>query len=381
MNRFIAMFVSLPFAASTFASPLAQKIDAAVEGAIEKQRLAGACVLVAHKGEIIHHAAYGHADLKTGRAMTTDTIFRIHSMTKAITSAVALMLLEEGKFQLDDPAAKWIPAFAEREDLAKITVADLLRHTSGFAYGPHYLAAKIWDGNLANFAECIATLPLAHKPGERWTYGLSIDVLGHLIEVWSGQKFADVFQQRVFEPLGMTDTGFYVPEDKRSRLATLYQRDGGKLALGEDVVLASRFEPPKCPSGGGGLVSTTTDYHAFLAMIRAGGKTPAGMQLLQPDSVALMTTSQLPESIPNIAFGPQQRHGVGFGFGFSVVFAKNDEWDASAPVGEFGWGGAASCHYWVSSADDLVVITLEQTMPYDWDLERALKPIIYDAIR
>lgn len=375
----IAIFLLVAGLAAAETQPLAGRIDAAVSGLLEKNRLAGGCVLVSKDGEPVHLRAYGVSDLETGKPMTTDTIFRIHSMSKAITTATALMFFEEGKFKSEDPAAKWIPAFAKDENLAKITVADLMRHTSGLGYGPQYIEADVWGGDLQDFVDRIATVPLNHEPGKGWTYGLSIDVLGHLIEVWSGKPLAEVFEERIFKPLGMGDTAFFVSESNKHRLATLYKRDGGKLVEADDVVTANRFEPPSAPSGGGGLVSTISDYHAFLTMILAEGKSPTGQQLLKPETVRLMTNNQLPDGIPHIAFGQQQRHGVGFGFGFSVVFEESQKWDPDACLGEFGWGGAASCHYWVSPKDRLIVLTLEQTMPYDWDLEKNLKPILYQS--
>lgn len=374
MIRFVPIFLAAAgLASAEFPSA---KVDAAVSELLEKNRLNGACVLISKDGEILLESAYGVADEETGKPMTTGAIFRIHSMTKAITTAVTLMYFEEGKFKPEDPAAKWIPAFAESEKHSKINVADLMRHTAGFGYGQQYDEADVWGGDLNDFAERLATVPLLHDSGKDWNYGLSIDVLGHLIEVWSGQPLAEVFEERIFKPLGMEDTAFYVSEDKKHRLATLYHRKDGELVPDDEA----RFEPPKAPSGGGGLYSTIGDYHAFLAMILNGGEAPDGRQLLKPETITLMTTNQLPEGIPHIAFGEQERFGVGFGFGFSVVFEESEKWDPPARLGEFGWGGAASCHYWVSPNDKLIVITLEQTRPYDWDLENALKPIVYDAI-
>lgn len=379
MNRFlVCLLIWTPLFAAAETADLKSEIDAAVTELIEKKRLAGGCVLVSKDGKILHKAAYGLADVETEKPMRTDTIFRIYSFSKSITTAAALMSLDEGKFKPDDPVANWIPAFKNREDLAKITVADLMRHTAGFGYGKQYDDADIWSGDLEDLADRIATVPLIHEPSAKWNYGLAIDVLGRLVEIWNEKPLADVLAERVFEPLGMEDTAFYIEEQRRDQLATMYNRKDEGLAVHDDE--RNRFEPPKAPSGGGGLLSTIDDYHRFLTMIINNGKAPDGQQLLKPETVALMLENQLPDGIDQIAFGDQKRFGVGFTFGFSVVTEKRDEWDPNDRVGEVAWGGLPSCHYWMLPKEKLIVITLEQTLPYDWDLENAIKPIVYRSL-
>ncbi len=226
-------------------------------------------------------------------------------------------------------------------------------------------------------ADRLGNLPLLYQPGRKWVYSVSTDVLGHIVAKASGQGFDEFLQLRFFEPLGMEDTGFMVPFDKVARFSANYGSRDGRLMVIDSPNKSKYLKAPKMPSGGGGLVSTTRDYLRFLQMIQNGGQFE-GKRYLKPDSVKLMTTNQLPKEIPFIGVG-DKRPGVGFGLGFSVRIGDS-EFDAGARLGEYGWGGAASTHYWCSPKDDLVVVTMEQTMPYSFDLEFALKKPIYDAI-
>jgi CubicO group peptidase (beta-lactamase class C family) len=225
----------------------------------------------------------------------------------------------------------------------------------------------------------LAEIPLLYQPGTQWVYGVNTDLLARVIEANSGQTFDAFLQSRLLTPLGMTDTGFHVPAAKAKRFSVVYSRASGKLLPVEQIKNSQFLNKPAHLSGGGGLVSTITDYARFLQMIANGGQFQ-GKQYLKKETVALMTTNQLPKEIPNISFGAQQRHGTGFGLGFSVRTAKDKRWAPHAPIGEYGWGGMASTHYWVSPKDDLLVITMEQTLPYNWNLENTLKPIIYSAL-
>jgi len=374
------------------------KVDDVMNELVEQQRLAGGIVMIARHGKVVHFKPYGLADRETKRPMTTDAIMRFYSMSKAITSAGIMILAEEGKLSVDDPVSKFIPSFAnlkvDTDDglvapKRPLNVADLLRHTSGFSYGSsrrqkadeaHKRADPInYEITLEEMANRLADVPLAFHPGEDWIYGVSIDVLGRIIEVASGQKLDWFLQTRIFDPLDMPDTGFFVAQEKHGRFAQLYNSDGkGKLTIGDNSGGRDFTKPRAFLSGGGGLVSTARDYMRFLLMIQQGGKL-GEVRILSPESVRLMTTSQLPEAVPHIYFGNQQRVGVGFGFGFSVR-EKMSDWDPAGRVGEYGWGGAASTHYWVSPKDDLAVITLEQTWPYSFMTEFAVKGLIYDAI-
>ncbi len=221
-------------------------------------------------------------------------------------------------------------------------------------------------------------MPLAYDPGKDWVYSMSIDVLGLAIERASGMTLDRFLDERIFKPLDMPDTGFSVPAGKADRFAANYQRGEKGLKVIDAPRESKYLKPPGLLSGGGGLVGTARDYLRFLLMIEAGGILD-GRRILKPETVRLMTTNQLPKEAFPIYFGKQIRHGTGFGLGFSVRTADT-EWDPAARVGEYGWGGAASTHYWVSPKDRLIVVTMEQTMPYTFDLEFAVKGLIYDAL-
>ncbi|MEM9941600.1 MAG: serine hydrolase domain-containing protein [Planctomycetota bacterium] len=379
------------------ASKLA-KVDTAMKELVAKKRLAGGVVAIARKGKIVHLKAYGKRDIEAELPMEKDTIFRIFSMTKSIVTAGALMLVEEGKVGLNDPVSKYIPNLKDVHVLAEngsrpaknpITVADLMRHTSGYGYG--------WGPNqrfnsafkqvdplnttvpLSEMAAKLDQIPLLFEPGRDWTYGISIDILGRVIEVASGQKLSQFLKNRFFDPLDMKDTGFHVSADRLNRFANNYRSDSrGNLTL-VDKASSSRYQfVPPFEGGGGGLVSTARDYLRFLLMIQADGEFQ-GKRYLKPETVTLMKTNQVPKSVGWIKFGSEVRTGVGYSFGFSVR-SEMSSWDPGGKVGEYGWGGMASTHYWCSPEDDLTVVTMEQIVPYSFMTEFKLKKLIYDAI-
>ncbi|NNC90070.1 MAG: beta-lactamase family protein [Akkermansiaceae bacterium] len=373
------------------------RIGPAVTSLIEERKLAGASVMVLRRGHVVYRRNFGHRNRALEQPVEDDTIFRIYSMTKAITSAAVMMLVEEGQIGLDDPAAKFIPPLAgvkvwtkdgEVDPDRPPTVRDLLRHTSGYSYGwgPHPVdkatqkADPLDRGHsLEELGQRAGAIPLRFQPGTAWHYGISTDLLGRVVEVASGRPFDRFLQDRLFDPLDMRDTGFHVPARKKARFSVVYGGSGGKPLVPVEPVSTSRFlKKPKNLSGGGGLVSTIRDYARFLQMIANGGEFQ-GRRYLRSGSVALMTTDQLPGGIGHISLGPEARLGVGFGLGFCVRTADST-WDPAARIGEFGWGGMASTHYWVSPRDQLVVITMEQTLPFNWNLERAVKPLVYDAL-
>jgi CubicO group peptidase (beta-lactamase class C family) len=298
---------------------------------------------------------------------------------------------------LDDPLSKYFPSLKEMKVLNKselvepnreVTVADLLRHTSGLTYGrtPHkeinqaHKNAGILDREkkVVPMMNGMGKVPLLFQPGSDWVYGCSTDVLGGVVEVASGMSLDQFFRDRIFKPLKMKDTGFYVPANKALRFAANYNYKDGKLTLKDDPKTSKYLENPVFKSGGGGLCSTASDYMRFLLMIENGGRLE-GAKLLKKKSVKLMTTNQVSEKAGWVTFGNQIREGVGYGYGFSVR-VKMSDWDPDRRVGEYGWGGAASTHYWISPKDDLVVLTLEQVMPYSFNTEWALKGLIYDAL-
>jgi len=330
-------------------------VEKAMEELVEENRIPGGVVLIARRGKIVMNKAWGKMDMESDRPMKTDTIMRFFSMTKAIATAGALMLCEEGKLAVGDPVSKYLPELVGLE-IAKD------------------------DSSLEEMQKNLGGLPVLFEPGTDWRYGISTDVLGRVIEVASGMPLDQFLQERFFMPLDMKDTGFFVEQGKEDRFASIYTSDGKRhlevRALNKDGEYLKR---PTRFSGGGGLVSTGRDYMRFLMMIANGGEFQ-GKQYLKPETVALMTSNQLSKDVGWIKFGTEVRTGVGFGFGFCVREEMSD-WDPQGHVGEYGWGGLASTHYWVSPADDdLIVVTLEQVLPYSFMTEFKLKGLIYDAI-
>ncbi|MDB4664825.1 beta-lactamase family protein [Verrucomicrobia bacterium] len=371
-----------------------RKVKQAVGEHLDQDHLAGAVTMVLRQGKIVSLEAHGWQDLDSRRPMQTDTLFRIYSMTKPIVSAGVMMLVEKGEIKLDKPIADYLP---ELEDLQVYqsgsltapkrppSVRDLLRHTAGFTYGlfgdsmvdRQYRQARLLDeaNDSKTFLDKVAKLPLVYHPGSQWVYSISVDLQGVLIERASGKSLDRYLREHFFEPLEMPDTGFYVPPEKRHRFATYYGE--GLESVESNEQSAYRF-PPRFFSGGGGLVSTVEDYAHFLQMLLNEGKL-FGRRILKKASIEEMTRNQLEEPAFPIGIG-DRRDGFGFGLGFSVVTAPSG-YDPDARVGEYGWGGIASTHFWVSPDDALAVITMEQTQPYNWNLERGLKGIIYGAIK
>ncbi len=369
------------------------KVDAFMKRQVEEQQIAGGIVMISSKGKICFFHTYGKQDLEADIPMQKDTIFRIYSMSKAITTAAALKLYEEGKIGLDDPVAKSIPSFRNlqvatedglRPPSRPVTVKDLMLHTSGITYddGPEAIG-KAWEtqtpweaDGLADCVERLSKVPLAFDPGTDWNYGAGIDVLGRVVEVASGQPLDSYLKKTFFDPLDMPDTGFYVPTNKLDRFAAIYEPvvEGGLKQRDEHYPFT---RPHSLFYGGHGLVSTARDYMRFLSMIARGGELD-GIRFLQPETVALMTSNQLPEPAFPIHFGDDIHFGRGFGLGFAVRTEANE--DTIGRIGEYGWGGAASTHYWLHPESELIVVTMEQFMPYRPDTEDGIKTFIYDAI-
>ena len=364
---------------------------------------AGAIAIILRQGKVVYFKSFGLRDLEAEKPMEKDSILRFYSMTKPITTVAAMMLVEEGEIELDADVATYIPEFKNLKvfeskdgdelkvtDLERpVTIRDLMRHTSGLTYGffgisaidQAYLKAGVLASadSLQVTVEKLGKLPLLYQPATRFNYSVSTDMLGHLVEVVSGKSLGDFFQQRIFEPLNMTDTAFQVPKESVSRFATVYSpKAEGGLGV-NDAAMTSRFvrKPAMC-SGGGGLVSTARDYSRFCQMMLNGGELD-GNRILKAATVADMTRDHLPASAFPISLGGT-RPGVGFGLGFSVVVKKPTP-DSDARLGEYGWGGAASTHFWISKKDKLAVVLLSQRTPFTDQLEDAIKPLVYAAIK
>ena len=369
-------------------------IEQQVGEALDEKKLAGAVTMVIRNGGVVHLEAHGWQDVENRVPMRTDTIFRIYSMTKPIVSTAVMMLAESGEIDLDAPVAKYLPSLNElkvyhkesnRSPKRPPTVRDLLRHTAGLTYGffgntpvdQKYRKADVLDRNQSSetFLKKVAQLPLVNDPGEDWIYSIAVDVQGTLIEKVSEQSLDTFLKQRIFNPLAMKDTGFHVPKAKAHRLASYY---GSYLQLEESGNESRYLEPPKFFSGGGGLVSTAMDYAHFVQMLLSGGSL-FGQRLLKPETVAAMTRNQLPADRFPAGIGGS-REGVGFGLGVSVQMFETPN-QPGAKEGEFGWDGIASTHFWASPSDDLAVITMEQTQPFNKRLIHRLKGPIYDALR
>jgi CubicO group peptidase (beta-lactamase class C family) len=376
------------------------RVKTLVQGAVNKNQTAGVVVLIARRGKVAYWETYGKLNASTGEPMPLDAIFRIHSMSKPITTAAALLLYEEGRFTLDEPVSKYLPefkglrVFAGKNDETveaklEMTIRDLMRHTSGLTYGmPNgttvdklYIAKGI-DGPELSLAEMVAALgklPLQDQPGTRFNYSISTDVLARLIEVLSEKPIDQFLRDRICRPLDMRDTGFMVPEDKLSRFTATHRLgDDGVLKVIDDPRTSRYRTRRKYLSGGGGLVSTARDYARFCQMLLNGGQL-GGVRLLRPETIKHMTTNQLPAEALPMKLNGFPLPGMGFGFGVAVrLDTESSRPDAAA--GEFGWNGAASTYFWVAPRSGMVVIVLQQVQPYNFALQLALQLAIYQAI-
>jgi CubicO group peptidase (beta-lactamase class C family) len=371
------------------------RLGTVIAGEIERGRVPGAVALVARRGRVGYFESFGQRDAAAGAPMAKDTIFRIYSMTKPITSVAAMMLWEDGRFLLSDPIAKYLPDLAgldvavERDGvlervpvLRAVTIQDLLRHTSGLTYefrgsGPvhrMYRSAKV-DSRAQSNAEQVATLgrlPLLHQPGTRWEYGRSTDVIGRLVEVLSGQTLGEFFERHILAPLGMVDTAFHVPVRHHSRLAEAFGRDPDS---GVAVQLLEVRDPPGFESGGGGLVSTAADYARFLQMLLNGG-TFEGRRLLGRKTIEFMTADHLGPitGAPDLLIP-----GHGFGLGFAVRLQAGIA-HVPGSIGQYFWAGLAGTTFWVDPAEQLFALLLIQA-PGLRDYYRTLfRDLVYSAL-
>jgi CubicO group peptidase (beta-lactamase class C family) len=378
---------------------------------VDAGRFPGTQLMVYRRGKVVHSAVQGLADVERKAPIKDDTIFRIYSMTKPITSVAFLMLMEEGRVALDEPVHKYIPewqnlgvfqagvapAFLTKPPSRPMLIVDLLRHTSGLTYGfqqrsnvdAAYRELKVGEvekaGTLQSMIDDLAKLPLEFSPGEAWNYSVSTDVIGYLIGKISGKPFEQFLAERILDPLGMNDTGFFVPPAKAHRLAACYSADGkGGMTLQDDPTESSFLSPPSLISGGGGLCSTAADYLMFCRALLNRGEL-GGVRVIGPKTLALMTSNHLPggrdlTEMSRSLFSEATYAGVGFGLGVSVTMNPSQTLIPGS-AGEYAWGGAASTSFWIDPAEELIAIFMTQLLPSSsYPVRRELRTMVYAAI-
>jgi CubicO group peptidase (beta-lactamase class C family) len=378
------------------------EIDVAMQSFIDEGKLAGISTLIARRGKVVHLGCYGKLDLAANKPVQSDSLFRIASLTKPITSVGALILHEEGYFNLDDPVSNWIPEFknfkvmqdntninSELADLeTEITFWHLLTHTSGLAYGSNrepqeqlepiqdiYYNAKInrflgLQLPLPEIIQKITELPLAAQPGAIWRYSLAHDVLGYLIGLISGGPFDAFLHERIFKPLGMLDTGFYVPQDKLDRFGPFYRAtEENGLSVFDDLAASPYIRPDKVPSGGAGLISSIPDYYRFMLMLANGGELD-GVRLLKPDTVAAMTANHLTGSTFPVRFSGGPWPDMGYGLGIGVLVTDTPQ---------VGWIGISGTRAWIYPSEEMIVIAMPQVL-LNWEASDTLERLALEAI-
>lgn len=412
MSRFAVTLLLLFAAQATLAADLGRakpqsvgmsaerlaRIKPFMQQYVDDNKLAGIVTVIARRGKIVHFEKVGKLNIESGEDIQKDSLFRIYSMTKPIVSVAAMMLLEEGKFQLDEPVEKYLPAFKDAKVLVDdvevpqshpFTIRELMSHQAGLTYGvfsntavdKQYRAAKILRSkDLAEMVEALGKIPLLNQPSTKWVYSVSADVLGRLVEVVSGQPLDEFLLKRMFIPLKMKDSFFEVPKSKIERLGTNHTRDAETNTLTVvDRPDASRFtQKVTLFSGGGGLVSTADDYIRFSQMLLNGGELD-GARIVSPKSIELMTTNHLALGVKS-GFG--ERPGVvgtfGFGLGFGIATAQ--PLTGLGSVGEYTWGGAAGTIFWNDPKEDLTAVLMVQMMRNPYPLRSEFKNLVYQAI-
>ena len=390
-----------------FSSERLERLHALMQQVVDQKQLPGAVTLLARHGKVVDYRVYGMRDAASGAPMTRDTIFRAFSMTKPVTGVAMMVLYEQGKWLPSDPISKYIPEFAHlkvckgvdaagnmilEEPIHPPTMQELMTHTAGFVYGffgetpvdKEYRKAGVMQSkSLQEFIDKLAKIPLAYQPGTRWVYSASMDIQGYIIEKLSGQTLPDFMQEHIFKPLGMKDSGFFVPADKRGRFVTVYRSN----EKGE-VVPAPGFggdyaEQPTMPSGGGGMVTTAEDYFRFAEMLANGGELN-GVRILSPAAVHLMSTNHLAPNLLTGEFGigvQVMRLGLGYGYDCAVEF---DPAEANLPDGRgtFFWDGAAGTWFWIDPKNDIVFVGMIQRVlgPDSPNVEYQSRPAVYQAL-
>ncbi|MDT7841409.1 serine hydrolase domain-containing protein [Streptomyces justiciae] len=386
------------------------RLDQHVAHYVDEGRLPGFLVAVARGGRVAHLTTHGRRDLAAGMPVTPDTLWRIYSMTKPVTSVAALLLVEEGKLSLDDPVARHVPAFADiqvyesgsgadvrtRPAAQPVLIRHLMTHTAGLTFASYRahpvdalyrqadLESSVVPGTtLAETVDVYASLPLQFEPGTQWNYSVATNVLGRVIEVVSGQPLDEFFAERIFRPLGMPDAGFHVSDEQAGRLAELYgETDGGGIEPIAGLPLRGR---PRFLSGSGGMVASAYDVHRFMELLRRRGELD-GVRLLSAATVDLMTSNHLPGGVDLRTFGSRPAHdepgndGVGFGLGVSVVIDP-ERTKAPTSLGMFGWSGVATTTFWVDPRRDLTVQFMTQVRPKgSHTLYPELKRLVHEAV-
>lgn len=384
-----------PAAGAGFDVERLKRIAPAMKRAIDAGEAPGFITAIVRDARIVHFETHGQRNLATKAPMTRDTIFRLMSMTKPIVSVAAMMLVEEGRMRLSDPIARFNPAFAKsriyvggegeaietKPAQRQIQVRNLLMHTSGYSYGfdrspmtKLQRARNVYSDaqpSLAAFVAAAAEFPLRFEPGTRWEYGISTDILGHVVELAAGKPLPDVLQERIFGPLGMIDTAFHVPPEKASRFATSYRPKDGKLEVFDDAATSRFLKPPTAPSGGGGLVGTADDYLRFTAMLLNEGELD-GVRLLGPQTVRLMRANHLPKGVSTYG-------DAGFGLGFGVEMDAASRNMYGGP-GTYYWSGANRTFFWVDPANRIAGLLMTQLDPFDTLLEDEYRTLVYQAL-
>ena len=377
-----------------------KKLNEAMHGMVDGGQLAGVVTMVSRKGKVVHFDAYGKRDIENGLPVEKDTIFRIYSMTKPIIGVALMTYYDEGRFTLDDPVSKFIPEFADLKVAKKdgpdgmpitedadhpMTMRELMSHTAGLTYGLFsqsqvdtlYVNANILDFNqsLKDMIDKLAKIPLRQQPGSMWHYSVAVDVQGYVLEVLAGKPLDEVLNERLFGPLGMTDTAFWVEPDKVDRFSHMYATNEGKLAK---VEFGQYLQKPNLLSGGGGLVSTATDYMRFAQMLANGGELD-GVRILKPETVELMHTNHLPAGVTDM--GPIYR-GNRFGLDFSIVTDPNPATDHERAKGEYWWYGIGGTWFGINPVQDLVVVGMIQSRDFRASgmARIASKRLAYEAI-
>lgn len=380
------------------------RITELTRGYVDAGKLAGVVTMVARNGKVVHVSAVGKRGADDDRPLTEDALFRIYSMSKPITAVAAMMLYEEGKFQLRDPVSKFVPELANLEVLVDgervpanpaVTIQHLLTHTAGFSYGWRrkdpvdqlYREQKPLEAkDLDDFIERMSELPLKFHPGTKWHYSVAVDVTSAVIERISGQRFDEYLKQRLFDPLDMHDTFFNVPQDKMDRLLPnhYWDRQNQKLVTLDGRSFAN-YTDTTMFSGGGGLISTARDYMRFAEMLRNGGSLD-GVRILSPKTIEFMVTDHLPVSVSASGSGENptvnlagRRRGFGFGLGFGVVTDVASTGIVGS-LGEYSWGGLAGTIFWVDPVEEIITIGLIQLMGSPWPLRSQLKVLTNQAI-